>query len=80
MTDTWNDADEVLQARPRHPSEVPTVPAPPPLREDQVRVVLGHYRREQAKLASLQAQLREMGINPENAWTPGIPSEPTEES
>ncbi len=72
---------EFVEVRTLRPSEIPTIPAPggPVLHEYRVSTVLSYYRREQAKLAVLTAELKAMGIDPQSAWTPGIADAPESE-
>ena len=51
-----------------NPSEIPTKPAPRQSPSQQRIVLLAAYRRESARLTRFAAELKEMGIDPSEAW------------
>lgn len=79
LDNTWGDADEVLAQGPRTESDIPTVPAPRQTEAETARILLRAYRLESARLTCLAATLKEMGIDPNAAWHPGVPDAPSEQ-
>lgn len=70
-TAALNDTDELEpRSETRRASEIPTVPAPRQTTESTGRILMAAYRQESARLIRIAAQLKEMGIDVQAAWSP----------